>query len=460
MDLERRRISDDEGSSALYLHSPLLVADLEEEKEGKKRGGGVVYGDGDGDGNGSGENPDDHDENRDENDMEDVMDVNAMAYFRDNKAVDTTRDSAVLVGPPPPRARPGRATLTRKRSSSVGAQISSSLSSRTASQFSIGGDSLLDAYFNFSNGDTLNSPPPRGHGAGASRGLNRTASTASTVTMGVPESVRCSMMTIGSVMSAMSESESVMMPISTVPLGIPFELESDPGIDHVPVLINTIQERPVDFFNNEDLDPGQDDLDFDDDKRMYRPEQADDSEPNTPTSIAGYASSLASFAPSESSTFTNNTTTTLSNTPANALTVKAVCGEHIVALRVDRGAKVSSSISSTPAPTPFSDVCTRLRAKFAGEGVSLAPRFALAYRPAMNARVQELRTGEKSKPRGGSSGGRARSSSVSSVTHNGSGVGAPLDPSALRIIFGQQDWEEAVRAVPQGSKLTLHVLNG
>lgn len=457
VDLEKRRISDDEGSSALYLHSPLLVADLEEEKEEKN--GGVVYGDcGD---------LDDHDERHGRNDM-DNMDVNTMAYFRNNCPVDTssfqapTRDSDVLVGSPPPRARPGRATLTRKRSSSVGAQISSSFSSRT-SQFSIGGDSLLDAYFNFSNGNTIASPPapPR---AGMSRGLNRTASTASTVTMGIPESVRCSMMTIGSVMSAMSESEceSAMMPTPTASVGIPFELGSGFGNDHDPVQVDTAQERPVDFFNDVDLDPGHDDLNFDEDNYMHHPEQADDSDPNTPTSPAGYASSLASFAPSESSTFTNSTTTTFSNTAANLLTVKAVCGEHIVALRVDRGAKASSSISSTPAPTPtpFSDVCTRLRAKFAGEGVSLAPRFALAYRPAMNARVQELRTGEKLKPRGGSSGGRARSSSVSSVTHNGSGMGAPLDPSALRIIFGQQDWEEAVRAVPQGSKLTLHVLNG
>lgn len=57
-----------------------------------------------------------------------------------------------------------------------------------------------------------------------------------------------------------------------------------------------------------------------------------------------------------------------------------ICGEHIVAVRVDR--------STTG--TTFVDVRARLRAKFAGESTQLAERSALAYKPAVVARVKKL----------------------------------------------------------------------
>lgn len=151
-----------------------------------------------------------------------------------------------------------------------------------------------------------------------------------------------------------------------------------------------------------------------------------------PPKSPGYAPSLSSVV-TEDSLASFSSSTTIAG--PNALAVKAICGAQIVAFRIDRTA-------------PLTDVHTRLCAKFAQDaGVHLDKRAALAYKPAVVARVKELRAAA-------SAGGRSRSSSVSSI-----GSAAP-DPSALRVIFGQGDWEDAVRSCPQGSKLTLHVLNG
>lgn len=80
----------------------------------------------------------------------------------------------------------------------------------------------------------------------------------------------------------------------------------------------------------------------------------------------------------------------------------------------------------------------RIRDKFVNEqGVPLSGAFSLGYKPAARGAKQ-------------AAGGRARSSSVSSV-----GV---VDPSQLRYIFSQVEWQEAMANC--GAKLTLQVLDG
>ncbi|KAL5525695.1 hypothetical protein ACEPAG_7032 [Sanghuangporus baumii] len=113
----------------------------------------------------------------------------------------------------------------------------------------------------------------------------------------------------------------------------------------------------------------------------------------------------------------------------NAVSIKAIYGEHIVAFRIDK----SSSLA---------DVRDKLWHKLADQqDVTLPDSFSLAFKPPGPGRVQQLRK----------LAGRARSSSASSV--------GMTDPSSLRIMFSQRDWLDAVGSCPPGAKLTLHVLN-
>ncbi|KAH8117930.1 hypothetical protein DFH11DRAFT_1503552 [Phellopilus nigrolimitatus] len=140
------------------------------------------------------------------------------------------------------------------------------------------------------------------------------------------------------------------------------------------------------------------------------------SETSSPTTPSSYSPSIvASLA---------------DDTSGATVLIKVVCGQHIVAFRVDRNSELA-------------DLRDKLHHKLVDQqGVELAEHFALAYVPPGPGRVQELKTGS----------GRARSNSMSSI--------GPVDPSSLRILFSQRDWEDAVNSCAVGTKLTLHVLNG
>ena len=121
-------------------------------------------------------------------------------------------------------------------------------------------------------------------------------------------------------------------------------------------------------------------------------------------------------------------TTMSEESVANAVSIKAIYGEHIVAFRIDRNSSLS-------------DLREKLWRKLVDQqGVTLPDNFTLAYKPPGPGRVQQLRK----------LAGRARSSSASSI--------GMTDPGSLWIMFSQRDWLDAVGSCPPGAKLTLHVL--
>ncbi|EJD06871.1 uncharacterized protein FOMMEDRAFT_17337 [Fomitiporia mediterranea MF3/22] len=153
--------------------------------------------------------------------------------------------------------------------------------------------------------------------------------------------------------------------------------------------------------------------------------------PSTSDSFDSRSISSISPPPTASSYAPSITSTLSEESGANAVSIKVVCGEHIVAFRIDR----SSSLV---------DVRDKLRRKLADQqNVLLMDHFSLAYKPPGPGRVQELRKAFAT--------GRARSSSASSV--------GKTDLNSLRILFSQRDWLDAVGSCPPGSKVTLHVLN-
>lgn len=158
-----------------------------------------------------------------------------------------------------------------------------------------------------------------------------------------------------------------------------------------------------------------------------------DSSLSIPTSISPSLSSMASptssmTSPTSASSYAPSFISTLSEeSNANAVSIKVVFGEHIIAFRVDRYSALA-------------DVREKLHHKLVEQqGLKLTEDFSLAYKPPGPGRVQELKAT-----------GRARSSSVSSV--------GTTNPGSLRVLFSQRDWLDAVGACPLGSKLTLHVL--
>ncbi|KAL5504225.1 hypothetical protein ACEPAH_8299 [Sanghuangporus vaninii] len=144
--------------------------------------------------------------------------------------------------------------------------------------------------------------------------------------------------------------------------------------------------------------------------------------PSSPIRSVSPSPSTSSYAPSIVASMSEES-------GMNAVSIKAIYGEHIVAFRIDK----SSSLA---------DVREKLWHKLTDQqGVMLPDSFSLAFKPPGPGRVQQLRK----------LAGRARSSSASSV--------GMTDPSSLRIMFSQRDWLDAVGSCPSGAKLTLHVLN-
>lgn len=117
------------------------------------------------------------------------------------------------------------------------------------------------------------------------------------------------------------------------------------------------------------------------------------------------------------------------------ISVKAVYNDQIVAFRAERGVSLT-------------EVRAKVLDKFVKqEGVQLGDRFVLTYQPSGSS-GSGVGNGMSA-----AKGGRARSSSVSSVGTQGSGVG----DGQAKIIFSQKEWQDAVASA--AAKLTLHVMD-
>ena len=146
--------------------------------------------------------------------------------------------------------------------------------------------------------------------------------------------------------------------------------------------------------------------------------------PGTPSSSGRYSqnsprnsilSTTDSIAPSIASSLFDD---------LNAVSIKAIFGDHIVAFRIDRASSLSA-------------VRAKLYDKFVNQqNVRISDKFTLTYRPSALGRPQHNQ-------------GRIRANSVSSMGRH--------DPGQLRIIFSEKDWQDAVSCC--GPKITIHVLN-